>query len=58
MTCPTTRRYPRTLAEAFPDVRAPAIERPRPIPRFDRIAGVALAIVLGVFVGALLAWTF
>lgn len=26
----TTRRYPRTLAEAFPDVRAPAIERPAP----------------------------
>lgn len=26
MSWPTTRRYPRTLAEAFPDVRAPAIE--------------------------------
>lgn len=26
----TTRRYPRTLAEAFPSDRAPAIERPAP----------------------------
>lgn len=24
--CPTTRRYPRSTAEAFPDVRAAAVE--------------------------------
>jgi len=27
---PTTRKHPRTLAEAFPDERACAIERPAP----------------------------
>lgn len=27
MSFPTTRRYPRTMAEAFPDVRAQCIER-------------------------------
>jgi hypothetical protein len=26
---PTTRRFPRSLAEAFPDERACAVERPR-----------------------------
>lgn len=25
---PTTRRYPRSLSDAFPDERAPAVERP------------------------------
>jgi hypothetical protein len=29
---PTVRRYPRSLAEAFPDVRAEAIEPPEPRP--------------------------
>lgn len=28
--CPTTMRHPRTLADAFPDERAPAIEAPAP----------------------------
>lgn len=29
MSCPTTRRHPRSLAEAFPDERACAIEHHR-----------------------------
>ena len=28
---PTTKRHPRTLGEAFPDERAPAIERVKPV---------------------------
>jgi hypothetical protein len=28
--CPTTKRHPRTLSEAFADERAPVIERPAP----------------------------
>lgn len=30
MSCPTTRRYPRTLAEAFPKDHACAVEHYRP----------------------------
>jgi hypothetical protein len=45
----TTRRYPRSTREAFPRERFPAIERGyRPTPRFDKWAGYALAVVLGV----------
>lgn len=45
----TTRRFPRTLAEAFPAERACAIERPPPrVPRLDRYAGIALAVLIGV----------
>jgi hypothetical protein len=33
----TTRRYPRSLSEAFPDVRASCIEGPRPWPMRDRL---------------------
>ena len=47
----TTRRFPRTLAEAFPDERAACIERPLDKP--DRIvfkACVAIAAVLLVLV--------
>jgi hypothetical protein len=47
MTCPTTRRHPRSLAEAFPDARACAVEHYR-APRADRWAGFALAVAIGV----------
>ena len=35
---PTVRRFPRTAAEAFPDVRAPALEVPAPRSRWREIA--------------------
>lgn len=41
----TTRRYPRSLAEAFPDVRAPAIERPAE-PRIGIAGTLVMAVVL------------
>lgn len=44
---PTTRRHPRSLAEAFPREHAAAIERYRgPVPA-QRILGVLLAVVIG-----------
>lgn len=49
----TTRRYPRTLSEAFPCERYPAIERYRP-PLAERIYGVLLATVIGVCLAAAL----
>lgn len=47
MSTPTTRRYPRTLAEAFPhDARhAYAVERSS---RFDQVSGVLLAVAIGI----------
>jgi hypothetical protein len=42
----TIRRYPRTLAEAFPHERACALERPRPTRRVLRGMG-------WLFVGAM-----
>lgn|GEM_PF-2722196 len=56
MSCPTTRRYPRTLAEAFPDVRAAALERPAAVSRLDRYAGIALAVLIGICTALLFAW--
>ena len=51
MNNPTTRRHPRTLAEAFPDERAYAIERPRR--RIgDVVADCIFAVALGL-VGAM-----
>jgi hypothetical protein len=44
---PTSRRYARTLAEAFPDERACAVERYR-APQWHRPAGVLLAVAIGV----------
>lgn len=35
---PTSRRHPRTLAEAFPDVRAAVFEPHQPLPLTRRIA--------------------
>lgn len=48
----TTRRYSRSLAEAFADVRAPAIEIHRPVSHTLR--DVLLAVAIGVFVAAAL----
>lgn len=55
MSWPTVRRYARTLDEAFRGVDyATAIHRVgRPVPIGERIAGVVLAVVLGV-IGACL----
>lgn len=56
MSAPTTRRYPRTMAEAFPrDPRhAYPVERYRR-ERFDAVAGILLAIVIGVSLAVVLA---
>ena len=51
MSAPTVRRFPRTLAEAFPRDYACAIERPRR--RFGSfVADVIFAVALGL-VGAM-----
>lgn len=58
MSTPTTRRYPRTMAEAFPrDPRhAYPIEAYKQ-ERFDAVASVLLAIAIGVAGAVLLvAW--
>jgi hypothetical protein len=51
---PTTRRFARSLAEAFPCERACAIEVHR-VSNVHRLAGVLLAIFIGVSVALLLA---
>jgi hypothetical protein len=48
----TTRRYPRSLAEAFPDVRAACVEIYRPASHSLR--GVFLAAAIGVVIAAVL----
>jgi hypothetical protein len=54
---PTTRRHPRTLAEAFPRTTAYAcavtVHR---VSRIERLAGYALAVGIGVGF-ALVVWT-
>ncbi len=45
----TERRYPRSLADAFPDVRAPALEVPHPATRSWRQAHVVIYL-LGIVV--------
>lgn len=53
--CPTTRRYPRTMREAFARDHWCSVERFRR-PRFDVLDAVELAVCLAgaVFVGWLL----
>ena len=52
---PTSRRHPRSLAEAFPREHADAIEHcPAPL-RWEAIASVLLAVAIGV---GLAAWLF
>lgn len=46
----TTRRHPRTLAEAFgPYTTGPVHPMPQPVPTAHRVYGVLLAVALGVF---------
>lgn len=55
MSCPTTRRYPRTMREAFPrDVdHACAVERPRG--RFGMsLADLAMAVLIACLLAAVL----
>lgn len=54
MSCPTTRRYPRTLQEAFPHDKqwAYPVEAYRR-ERWDAVASVLLAVAIGV-AGALM----
>lgn len=55
MSTPTIRRYPRSLAEAFADVRAPAVEIHRPVS--NTLRDVLLAVAIGVLIAAaLVAW--
>ena len=49
-----TRRYPRTLDEAFPHGAAYGCALTRPETRGERAAGVALAIFIGVALAAAL----
>lgn len=54
---PTTRRFARSLAEAWPREHADAIEHYRAAPRWERIAGVLLAVAIGVaLAAALITW--
>ena len=46
----TTRRYPRSLAEAFPDCRAACIERPARTHAIDRATNTAALIALALLV--------
>ena len=43
---PTTRRFARSLAEAFPDVRFAAIERPAP--SFSRVNSMGHRLVVAI----------
>lgn len=55
--CPTTRRHPRALAEAFPQDHADPIEHYAAEPRWQRLAGVLLACGIGVALAScLVAW--
>lgn len=52
---PTTRRHPRSMQEAWPEDYADAIEHCPPSLRWEAIASVLLAVVIGV---GLAAWLF
>lgn len=54
----TTKRYARSLSEAFPQDHACAIEHHRSHARIEWWAGVALAIAMGVTLGLLLVRSF
>jgi hypothetical protein len=49
-----TRRYPRTLQEAFGPYTDRVVHEP--VSRRDRIGGVLLAVAMGVAAAALLVW--
>lgn len=50
----TTRRHPRTLFEAFPRQHAGSVQGPYRRPMAERMAGVLLAIIIGIAGAALL----
>ncbi len=54
---PTTRRFSRTLADAFADERASAIERPAPRP-IRALQAVALAVFIGAALMSLICLEF
>lgn len=55
--CPTTRRYPRSLADAWPREHANPIEHYAAETRWERIAGVLLACGIGIVLAScLVAW--
>lgn len=59
MTTPTTRRHPRSLAEAFPDERSPAAFGPYRAPWLQRVWPVVAWLALAALfagLGVLLAW--
>lgn len=58
MSFPTTRRFPRSLSDAFPDSRAVATEgNPHRVSLTERISDVLLAVAIGVVLAvALAAW--
>jgi hypothetical protein len=52
-----TRRYPRTLNEAFPSGPAYGCALTRPETRGEKLAGIGLAVFIGVcLAGALIQW--
>ncbi len=56
MSWPTTRRYARSLAEAFPDERACAIEHYRPpMGRWADLARAVVCVLACAAIGALAA---
>ena len=54
MSYPTSRRYPRSLAQAFPREHAAAIYH---YPNAGRIRGWMLAAAIGIAGAVLLAWS-
>ncbi len=58
MSAPTTRRYPRSLAEAFPAEHACAIEVYRAPWRFKDALRAVVCVAACVAIGSMLAWGF
>lgn len=56
MSTPTTRRYPRSLADAFPDERAAAIERYRAARSWRWSTRVIAALLAGAILAVSLGW--
>lgn len=56
MSAPTCRRYPRSLADAFPDERAVAIEHYRAARSWRWSDRVIAALLVGVILALTLGW--
>lgn len=50
-----TRRYPRTLNEAFTRTAEYGAAIERPVPLWDRVGGIVLACAIGIALAVLLA---